>query len=95
MRTGPPTAPILFSEHIFFFPAASCPVVLSTLDLKTHERFTVPGSEGLWSPRWSPDGKSIVPLNTNMHLLMLGEIANGKWSELVRYDRGMGILGRR
>jgi serine/threonine protein kinase len=62
---------------------ASCPEVLYTMDLKTHEIFTVPGSEGLWSPRWSPDGKSIVALTHATHSLMIGEIGAGKWSELV------------
>jgi Tol biopolymer transport system component/DNA-binding winged helix-turn-helix (wHTH) protein len=73
---------------LIFVSVPSCPVVLSTLDLNTHKRSTVPGSEGLWSPRWSPDGKSIVALNTNMHSLMLGEIAYGKWSELARSSFG-------
>ncbi len=73
---------------LIFDSIPSCPVVLSTLDLHTHKRSTVPGSEGLWSPRWSPDGKSIVALDTNMHSLMLGEIASGKWSELARSSVG-------
>jgi Tol biopolymer transport system component len=62
---------------------ASCPEVLYIMDLKTHEISTVPGSEGLWSPRWSPDGKSIVALNHATHSLMIGEIGARKWSELV------------
>jgi Tol biopolymer transport system component/DNA-binding winged helix-turn-helix (wHTH) protein len=62
---------------------ASCPELLYTVDLKTHEISTVPGSEGLWSPRWSPDGQSIVALNHSGRALMIGEIADGKWSELV------------
>jgi eukaryotic-like serine/threonine-protein kinase len=73
---------------LIFDSIPSCPVVLSTLDLHTHKRSTVPGSEGLWSPRWSPDGKRIVALDTNMHSLMLGEIASGKWSELARSSVG-------
>jgi Tol biopolymer transport system component len=41
-------------------PSASCPLVIYTIDLRTHEISTIPGSQGLWSPRWSPDGKKIV-----------------------------------
>jgi Tol biopolymer transport system component len=62
---------------------ASCAEVLYTMDLKTHEISTLPGSEGLWSPRWSPDSKSVVALKHTMHAMMIGEIATGKWSELV------------
>ena len=32
---------------------------ISNLDLKTHATMTVPGSAGLFSPRWSPDGRYI------------------------------------
>jgi hypothetical protein len=53
------------------------------MDLKTHEISMVPGSQGLWAPRLSPDGRSIVALNTTLHSMMLGEIGTGKWSELV------------
>jgi Tol biopolymer transport system component len=63
-------------------------VALSTLNLNTHERSTLPGSEGLWSPRWSPDGKTVVALNSKGDSLMLGDIAHGTWSELLRSSVG-------
>jgi Tol biopolymer transport system component/DNA-binding winged helix-turn-helix (wHTH) protein len=66
------------------FPGVSCPDGLQSMDLKTHEISAVPGSEGLWAPRLSPDGKSIVALNTTLHSMMIGERGTGKWSELVR-----------
>lgn len=34
--------------------------VLRVLDLVSHQITTVPGSEGIWSPRWSPDGRFIA-----------------------------------
>jgi Tol biopolymer transport system component/DNA-binding winged helix-turn-helix (wHTH) protein len=65
-------------------PSASCPLVIYTMDLRTHEISTVPGSEGLWAPRWSPDGKRIVAQASLADTLMIYEITSRKWSELVR-----------
>jgi Tol biopolymer transport system component len=67
-----------------YLSGISCPVVLYTMDLKTHEISAVPGSEGLFSPRWSPDGKSMVALDIAFHGLMIRDIASGKWSALVK-----------
>lgn len=30
------------------------------MDLRTRKVATLPGSQGLWSPRWSPDGRLLV-----------------------------------
>jgi Tol biopolymer transport system component len=35
---------------------------LRVLDLASHQITTLPGSEGVWSPRWSPNGRFIVGL---------------------------------
>jgi Tol biopolymer transport system component/DNA-binding winged helix-turn-helix (wHTH) protein len=72
-------------------PGVACPDGLQTMDLKTHEISAVPGSAGLWSPRWSPVGESIVALNTTLHALMIGEIGTGNWHELVRSSETVGF----
>jgi eukaryotic-like serine/threonine-protein kinase len=71
-------------------PGTSCPLVIYSMDLKTHEITTIPGSEGLWSPRWSPDSKRIVALNSTADALMIYETTSRKWSELVR-SLGIGV----
>ncbi len=38
--------------------------VLRVLDLGSHQITTLPGSEGMWSPRWSPNGRFIAGLYT-------------------------------
>ncbi len=38
--------------------------VLRVLDLASHQITTLPGSEGVWSPRWSPNGRFIAGLYT-------------------------------
>ncbi len=38
--------------------------VLRVLDLASHQIKTLAGSEGMWSPRWSPNGRFIAGLHT-------------------------------
>jgi Tol biopolymer transport system component len=57
---------------------------LEILDLRSHTVSKVPGSEGLWSPRWSPDGRYIVALTTNYDRIMLFDFNSGKWTELAK-----------
>lgn len=59
---------------------------LWVLDLTTQKTSKLPGSDGLWSPRWSPDGKYVVALGGNPSKLWLFSIATQKWSELASGD---------
>jgi Tol biopolymer transport system component len=52
------------------------------LDLASHQISTVPGSEGLFSPRWSPDGRTIAAFSGDSTRLLLFNFASGKWTEL-------------
>jgi len=53
------------------------------LDLRTQKSITVPGSQGMWSPRWSADGKYLVALLLYPSLkLMLYNFASNAWEEL-------------
>jgi eukaryotic-like serine/threonine-protein kinase len=52
------------------------------MDLKTREIRTVAGSEGLYSPRWSPDGRYIAALRAGPETLMLFDISTQKWVQL-------------
>ena len=54
------------------------------LDLKTRELKTVPGSEQLFSPRWSPDGKYIAALPGNSQSLVVFDLAKQKWTEVLK-----------
>lgn len=57
---------------------------LEILNLRTHEILNVPGSEGLWAPRWSRDGQHILALQREDGWLMLFDSATQKWSPLVK-----------
>ena len=56
---------------------------LRILDLGTQKSTAVPGSEGMWSSRWSPDGKYLVAvLSWPPRKLMLFNFASKTWEEL-------------
>ncbi len=55
---------------------------LLTLDLRSGKVQPVPGSEGLFSPRWSPDGRYIAALSLDGREVRLLDIATRQWSKL-------------
>ena len=55
---------------------------LRILDLATRQISIVPGSEGTYSPRWSPDGRYIAALRYDSLRLKIFDIAAQKWSEI-------------
>lgn len=59
---------------------------LRVLNLATCEVSKFPGSEGIFSPRWSPDGSTLAAIRDfqdDSHL-MLYHVATGKWEEVMR-----------
>jgi len=54
------------------------------LDLKTGMVTNVPGSEGLFSPRLSPDGHVLLAMGVYFDKLELYDFAQRKWQELVK-----------
>ena len=55
---------------------------LRVLDLNTHRVSALPGSRGLFSPRWSPDGRYIVAMPADSLSLVLFDSKSQKWSQL-------------
>jgi serine/threonine protein kinase/Tol biopolymer transport system component len=60
------------------------PTVIHILEMNTHQVTTLPDSEGLFSPRWSPDGKYLVALRTDSSGLVLFDFKTQRWSTLVK-----------
>ena len=60
---------------------------LRILDLATHQVTTVAGSEGLYSPRWSPDGRFIAALPVDASALKIFDLKTQQWSELIQESK--------
>jgi eukaryotic-like serine/threonine-protein kinase len=52
------------------------------MDLKTRKVTTLPGSDGFYSPRWSPDGRYIAALHAGPETLMLFDFSTQEWVQL-------------
>jgi Tol biopolymer transport system component/predicted Ser/Thr protein kinase len=70
------------------------------LDVKTRQTSTLPGSDGLFSPRWSPDGRFIAAVTMAWSAksplkLMLFDFTTQKWQELLRgHDANYAVWSR-
>ncbi len=55
---------------------------IDIFDLPSQKTETLPSSKGLFSPRWSPDGKWIAALTLDQKKVMLFNVAGRVWTEL-------------
>jgi eukaryotic-like serine/threonine-protein kinase len=58
-------------------------VTIQIANLETGEITTVPGSKGLFSPRWSPDGRYLAALSSDALRLLIFDFARRSWRPLV------------
>jgi Tol biopolymer transport system component/DNA-binding winged helix-turn-helix (wHTH) protein len=56
--------------------------MIQILDLRSGHVETVPGSEGLYSPRWSPDGRYLAALSIDGRQVKLFTFASKQWTRL-------------
>jgi Tol biopolymer transport system component/predicted Ser/Thr protein kinase len=63
---------------------------IQTVDMKTRQTSTLPGSTGLFSPRWSPDGRYLLAISVEgSKKLMLYDFKTQKWSEWLSEARNV------
>jgi eukaryotic-like serine/threonine-protein kinase len=58
------------------------------LDLANEQVSTLPGSDGLFSPRWSPDGRYMAAFSGESTRILLFHFNTGKWTELAQGNFG-------
>jgi serine/threonine protein kinase/Tol biopolymer transport system component len=58
-------------------------ITIQIVDLETGQLTQVPGSKGLFSPRWSPDGRYLVAMSYDSLRLLLYEFSSQRWKPLI------------
>ena len=58
------------------------PHLLEIVDTSNGKSIQIPGSEGLFSPRWSPDGRWIVALTLDQKKIRLYDTNTRQWRDL-------------
>ncbi len=74
---------LVFGRAPWMESGISGTATIQLLDLRTHQLATLPGSEGLYSPRWSPNGRYMCALAADSSKLLLFDFKTQKWMELV------------
>jgi len=72
------------SALVFGSAYASSSVGIRILDMKTRSLTTLPDSQDLFSPRWSPDGRYIAAVRRDSQNLLLYDRSKQKWSEVMQ-----------
>jgi len=58
------------------------------LDLATRKVSSLPASDGLYSPRWSPDGRYVSAFSADSKTLLIFDFQTQKWAELASGSLG-------
>lgn len=77
---------IVFGRLPELMAVESQPRAIYLLDVKTKSVTELPGSRGLFSPRWSPDGRYIAALSLDQKKLMLYDTTKKTWRILAQQD---------
>ena len=64
---------------------------LRTIERDSGKVSKLPESQGLVEPRWSPDGKFIVGINSKTHDILLYKLATQNWSMLAESTNAQGM----
>jgi Tol biopolymer transport system component/DNA-binding winged helix-turn-helix (wHTH) protein len=66
----------------------SQPKAIYLLNLQTHQVTEIPGSTGLFSPRFSPDGRYIAAIRLDQRALLLFDRTQQRWTTLTNHGIG-------
>jgi Tol biopolymer transport system component/DNA-binding winged helix-turn-helix (wHTH) protein len=74
---------IIFGRVPDIMGGESQPKAIFSVDLQDHAVEKIPGSDGLFSPRLSPDGRYIAALRSDQKTMMLFDRQTQRWTALV------------
>jgi len=83
---SPDSRTLVFGRLPDLMAEASQPKAIYRVDIATKVMTRLPGSDGLFSPRWSADGKHIAALSIDQKKLMLFDIATSAWRLLAEQN---------
>ncbi len=84
---SPDGAVIVFGHNI-----RACGNYIGNYDLKSKQLTRIPGSEGFFAPRCSPDGRYIVALSHGNVVMMLYDTKTQKWKKIFQMQEHIGYL---
>ncbi len=67
------------------------PLAIEVVDLESRQMSAIPGSEGMFSPRWSPDGRYLTAMSSDSRQVLRYEFQTGTWSKW--FETKDGIAG--
>jgi len=76
------------SKIVYGGQAGDAASSIRIFDLGNHQLSTLPDSQGLFSPRWSPNGRYILAFSADSMKLLLFDFQMQKWTELARGSMG-------
>jgi serine/threonine protein kinase/Tol biopolymer transport system component len=85
---SPDGGKIVFSGDPNDAAVANDKPAIRVLDVQSQQVSTLPGSQGLFSPRWSPDGRHIVAMTSDSSTVLLFDFHTQKWTELAKGTLG-------
>jgi Tol biopolymer transport system component/DNA-binding winged helix-turn-helix (wHTH) protein len=77
---GPGGTAVVFGRFPNYAAEATAPKDIRILDLASKRVSILPESTGMFSPRWSPDGRYIAAMTLDQHRLMVFDRNTAKWS---------------
>ncbi len=67
------------------------PLTIDIADVKTRQVSSIPGSEGLFSPRWSSDGRYLAALFQDSLKIFFFDFKTHRWSEPITENANIGF----
>ena len=79
---------LAFGGQAVFEKDAPSVNAIRILDITTHQLSVLPGSQGLWSPRWSPTGRHILAMSNDGNKVLVFDFTTRAWTEMAQMSLG-------